>query len=304
MTASLSVIIVTFNSAQDIGTLLSSLHEHSGAAASEIIIVDNASSDDTRALIAQQYPSAQVIARSSNAGLSAAVNEGVAASSGRCVAVLNPDIRFAHDALTPLVDYLAEHPEAGVVAPKLLDEDGALQLSCRAFPGYSTALFGRYSLLSRIFPSNASTARYLMLNFDHTHTAGVDWVSGAAMVIRRDVFDAVGGWDPGLFLFSEDVDFCRRVHEAGYGVVYHPAAVLYHRIGISKHASSRVIIERHKSMWRYYRKHLAGWWPRDVATAAGISARCGWMLAAHGASGLHRQRFAGGVSRGRSVTQA
>ena len=131
----------------------------------------------------------------------------------------------------------------------------------------------------------------------------VDWVSGAGMMFRRDVFDALGGWDPGLFLFAEDVDFCRRVHDAGYRVVYHPAAVLYHRIGISKHPSSRVIVERHRSMWRYYRKHLGGGRLRDGATAAGITARCALILGAHGVNGGMASLRAA-ISREKPATQA
>jgi N-acetylglucosaminyl-diphospho-decaprenol L-rhamnosyltransferase len=218
------------------------------------------------------------VRRSTNAGLSAGINAGVEASSGEYVAVINPDVRFDADALSPLAAYLRAHRDAGVVAPKLLNDDGTLQLSCRAFPGYSTVFFNRYSLLTRLMPGNRRSRDYLMSDFDHASIRDVDWVSGAALMFPRRVFDELGGWDAGFFLFNEDVDFCRRASDAGYRVVYDPAAVVYHRIGISEAASARIIIERHKSIWRYYRKHLRRNLLVDTATSAGIAARCGLLL--------------------------
>jgi GT2 family glycosyltransferase len=273
-----SVVVVTHNSRSKVPALLAALRNHAPHA--EVVVVDNASSDGTAELIAREFPAVRLIARRTNVGLSAGVNEGVAATSGIYVAVLNPDIRFEADALSPLAVYLQAHAGVGVVAPKLLNDDGSLQFSCRAFPGYATALFSRYSILTRIFPRNAVSRRYLMTDFDHTAERDVDWASGAALMFPRAVFDAVGGWDPTFFLFSEDVDFCKRVHDAGYRVVYQPAVSMHHGIGISTSAAPRVVLERHKSMWRYYRKHMRGNIALDVFTAAGIAARCAYLLAA------------------------
>jgi GT2 family glycosyltransferase len=230
----------------------------------------------------REYPWVSVIARATNGGLSRAVNDGVAASSGTYVIALNPDTRIEHDALTPLAAYLREHSDCGVVAPKLLDDDGTLQLSCRSFPGYTTALFGRYSLLTRFVPGNRYSRDYLLTHFDHASTRDVDWVSGAAMMFPRVVWDRLGGWDAGFFMFNEDVDFCKRVRDAGMRVVYLPEAVVYHEIGVSKRAPARIVVERHKSMWRYYRKHMHGNVAFDVVTAVGIAARCGFVLGAMG----------------------
>lgn len=280
----MSAVIVTYNSRAHVPACLDSLRAHCPDA--EVVAVDNASADGTPELIARDYPWVRLIARTTNAGLSAGVNEGVAASGGSCVVVLNPDVRFDHDVLSPLAAYLREHADVGVVAPKLLDDDGTLQLSCRAFPGYSTAFFNRYSALTRLFPGNRASSRYLMSDFDHASVRDVDWLSGAALMFPRALFDVLGGWDAGFFLFNEDVDFCRRVHDAGYRVVYDPEVAVYHRIGISTSAAPRVIIERHKSMWRYYRKHLRGNFLRDAVTGAGIATRCGYVLAMSGARKL------------------
>jgi GT2 family glycosyltransferase len=255
-----------------------------------IIVVDNASSDGTASLIAREHPDVRLIVRASNGGLSAAVNDGVAASSGRYVMALNPDTRLANDALSPLVAFLRDHPGGGVVAPKLLDDDGTLQLSCRRFPGYGTAFFGRYAPLTKLLPGNRWSRDYLMLDYDHATTRDVDWVSGAAMMFPRAVFDRIGGWDAGFFMFNEDVDFCRRVHDAGMRVVYFPDASIYHTIGVSKRAPAKIIVARHRSMWRYYRKHMRGNVLLDVVTAAGIAGRCALTLAGAVANALLQRR--------------
>ncbi|MDE3096360.1 MAG: glycosyltransferase family 2 protein [Chloroflexota bacterium] len=279
MSVEASAVIVTYNSAWCIGRCLASLREHTRGVEYEAIVVDNASSDATCDVVAREHPWARLVARPRNDGLSAAINDGVAVAAGAYIAVLNPDAHVDADVLAPLAAYLRAHADAGVVAPKLLDDDGTLQLSCRAFPGYSTALFNRYSALTRLFPGNRLSRAYLLSDFDHTSERDVDWVSGAALMLPRRVFDEVGGWDPGFFMFNEDVDLCRRVRDAGYRVVYDPSVAVYHTIGVSKSASARMVVERHKSMWRYYRKHLRGGPLRDAATGAGIVLRCGVLLA-------------------------
>lgn len=278
MSVDVSVVIVTYNSRRHIDALLTSLAEHTRGVEYEVILVDNAASDGTAAHVREAFSAVRVIARTTNIGLSGGINDGVRASAGRYVAVLNPDIRFEHDALSVLAAFLREHADTGVVAPKLLNDDGSVQMSCRAFPGYAAALFNRYSLLTRLLPGNRYSRDYLMTGFDHATVRDVDWVSGAALMFPRAVFDELGGWDAGYFMFNEDVDFCRRVHDAGYRVVYEPAAVLYHRIGVSVSAPPRMIVARHRSMWRYYRKHLRGNIAVDAVTALGITARCGVML--------------------------
>ncbi|MBI5284280.1 MAG: glycosyltransferase family 2 protein [Chloroflexi bacterium] len=281
MTA-ISVVIVTYNSRRTVPACLASLAAHTSRDSCEVVVVDNASADGTPEMIASDYAWVRLVVRQRNDGLSAGINAGVEASRGEHVAVLNPDIRFDGDVLSPLAAYLRDHDDAGVVAPKLLNDDGTLQLSCRAFPGYSTAFFNRYSILTRLFPRNRVSSRYLMSNFDHSSLQDVDWVSGAALMFPRRVFDALGGWDPAFFLFNEDVDFCRRAHDAGYRVVYDPEVAVHHSIGISESTSPRIIIERHKSIWRYYRKHLRGGPLRDAVTGAGIAVRCCALLATNG----------------------
>ncbi len=282
MSVDVSVVIVTFNSRAVIGRCLDALQRYQGEASREVIVVDNASADGTADTVARDYPWVRLVRRASNGGLSAAINDGVVASTGIHILQLNPDTHFDRDVTTPLSRYLTDHPDVGILAPKLLNDDGSLQLSCRAFPGYATALFNRYSVLTRLLPGNRYSRDYLMADFDHSAERDVDWVSGAALMFSRAVHDRLGGWDADFFMFNEDVDFCRRAQDAGYRVVYEPAITVYHSIGASQSTSSRLVVERHRSMWRYYRKHLRGNAVRDAVTATGIAGRCGFVLAANG----------------------
>jgi hypothetical protein len=278
MNVDISVVIVTYNSRDVVGSAIEAVRANTRGITYEVIVVDNASPDDTGAFVAEHYPDVRVLHMPRNVGLSAAINDGIAASGGAYIMQLNPDCRLDGDALAALARYLGEHADAGVAAPKLLNDDRSVQLSCRSFPGYSTALFSRYSLLTRLWERNPVSTRYLMSDFDHAHTRDVDWVSGAAMMFPRAVFDRVGGWDARFFLFSEDVDFCKRVHDAGLRVVYHPEARVYHTIGISERPTTRAIVERHRSMWRYYHKHVRRGLLTDVVAGPGIALRLLWSL--------------------------
>ncbi len=280
-----SVIIVTFNGCDHVRRCLASVYEHTRDWPFDVVVVDNASSDGTPDMVQREFPQVRLVRRSRNSGFAAGVNEGIALSSSNAVLILNPDAELIGDVLPPMLSYLEQHPDVGLLAPKLLDSAGTVQLSCRAFPGYGTALFNRYSLLTRLFPRNHASSNYLMTQFDHSAIADVDWVSGAAWLLPRSTIDRVGTLDEGYFWSIEDVDYCQRIHRAGLRVVYFPDVSVVHRIGgSSSSAPSRAIIARHRGMWRYYTMYLR---PENivariglnVAVAGGISVRCAAQLA-------------------------
>jgi GT2 family glycosyltransferase len=278
----LSVVIVSYNGRDDLRRCLRSLVDNTQGISYEIIVVDNASRDGSADMVASEFPQARLIARASNAGFGAAANEGIAVASGEAVLLLNPDAMVNGNALPPMLHYLRGNPDVAVLGPRLLDEDGSLQLSCRRFPGYGQALFGRHSLLTRLFPRNRLSTSYLMTDWDHAATTDIDWLSGACMMLPRHTLEELGLLDEGYFMYNEDVDLCQRAHRAGYRVVYFPEAAVVHRIGGSSSTlPARSIIERHRSMWHYYRKHLRGGRLKDAATATGIALRCGLLLALH-----------------------
>ncbi len=277
----ITVVIVNFNSLAYVRRCLASLRGGGAEGVTwEMVVVDNASREAGVEGLAREFPEVRVIRRATNGGFATGVNAGVRAATAPTVLLLNPDTEVMPGALASLLAYARAHPDAGVIAPRIEDPDGALQLSCRRFPTFWAALFNRYSLLTRLAPRNSRSASYLMTDWDHASIREVDWVSGAAMLIPRATLARVGLLDEGYFFSIEDVDFCRRVHDAGLRVVYIPAATVRHRIGgSSRTAPARVVLARHRGMWRYYRRHLRGGLLLDTLTAAAIIARCGMQLA-------------------------
>jgi N-acetylglucosaminyl-diphospho-decaprenol L-rhamnosyltransferase len=275
----LSIIIVNFNAADELRGCLASIARHLAAIDHEVCVVDNASSDNSVDVVRQEFPDAHLIANRENRGFAVAVNQGIARTTGHVVLWLNPDCVLLDEGLLSIVRYFGEHPDVGVVGIQLLDPDGAIQISGRAFPSYDWALGHRHSVLTRWFPNNPYSRRYLQTDLDRQQIADVDWVSGACLLHPRRLMGAVGLLDEQFFMYCEDVDFCRRVKAAGLRVQYHPGARVMHHVGASaRHARRRVLIARHRSLWRYYRKHFRRDPMRDAAAATAIWTRCGAML--------------------------
>ncbi len=291
----ISVVIVSYNGRDYLKRCLASIYEQTQGLEFEVIVVDNASRDGTPEMVREEFPQAALVQRSSNAGFATAVNEGFRRAGSQAFFLLNPDSELTGNVLWPMLSYLREHPDIGILAPRLTDPDGSLQLSCRAFPDFSTALFNRYSLLTRLVPQNRFSRRYLMADFDHASVADVDWASAACWLVSRSAYEKIGPLDEGYFWSIEDVDYCQRLHRAGLRVVYFPEVTVRHRIGGSAATlPDRTVIERHRGMWRYYRSYLR---PERAAvrpvvdglTGAGILLRCGGQLALNALRRVTRQ---------------
>jgi hypothetical protein len=281
----LSVVIASYKGREYLRRCLSSLYAHTTGPTFEVIVIDNASGDGTPDMVRTEFPQATLIARAGNAGFSRAVNEGIERATGEFFLILNPDTEFTSNILPAMIDFLRPKEDVALIGPKLLDADGTLQLSCRSFPDFSAALFNRYSLLTRLFPGNRFSSRYLMLDFNHEKIGRVDWISAACWLVPRSTYQKIGPLDEHYFWTFEDVDYCRRAKRAGLDVVYFPQVSLIHHIGgSSRTVPARSIIARHRGMWRYYRTYMQ---PSNVAAravvtglaAAGIAARCGLHLA-------------------------
>lgn len=252
----LSLVVVTYRSRDHILACLASIEADRGTLETEVLVLDNASDDGTADLVRREAPAVRVIETGGNLGYSKAVNRGLAASTGRAVLVLNPDCIVRPGALAALVAWLEAHPRCAVAAPRILNPDGTVEWSARSYPTALTFLFNRYSLLTRAWPGNPWSRRYLLSDWDHASARSVDWVSGAAMCVRREAAEQVGGMDEAFFMFNEDVDWCRRFTLAGWSVDYVPQAEVVHAIGASKgRVADKVILERHRGMIHYFRKH-------------------------------------------------
>jgi len=278
----LSAVVINYKSRDALAECLDALTADARAAglALETVVIDNDSRDGSAEMLATRHPAARWIGNAENAGYARAVNQGIAATSAPFVLVLNPDCVPHAGALRALLDGLIARPRAAVAGPRLLNTDGSLEYSARSFPTPFTLLFNRYSLLTRLWPSNPWARRYLMSDWDHASEREVDWLSGACMLVRREAIAAVGGMDEKFFMFNEDVDWCRRFRDAGWASVYLPAATVTHHIGASqKRVAPRVIWARHLGMIRYFRKHHSRNPLATAAVAAVVMARAGLMLA-------------------------
>jgi GT2 family glycosyltransferase len=276
----LSVILVSFNTREHLRACLRSLYQYQ-VRDYEVIVVDNASWDGSAAMVAAEFPKTRLLRNSVNEGFAAGANAGLRAANGDVAVLLNPDSVLTHDAFSAPTAFMRSHADVGAVGLKILNPDGTLQLSVRRFPNLWAALFNRYSMLTRWWPNNPYSRRYLMSDWAHDRLSDVDWVSGACFMTSRAALDRVGYLDSGYFWGFEDVDFCQRLHRAGLRVVYFPDSSVIHAIGVSaRSVPAKALIARHRGMWRYYRSYLRSWPPVDAAVFAGIWLRCASLLAA------------------------
>ncbi len=228
----LSICIVSWNVRDDLLACLDSIYSGAGDLSVEVIVVDNASADDTALATAQRYPQVRVIENEDNRGFAAGCNQGIEQATGRYILLLNPDTLVPPEAPQQMVNFADQHPEAGIIGPKLLYPDGRLQYSCRHFPTITAAIF-RNTFFGRVMPRAASVADYLMSDWDHNEVRKVDWVSGACMLLRRELIEQIGLLDEQFFWGSEDVDYCWRAHKAGWQVLYTPQPEIIHAVGRS-----------------------------------------------------------------------
>lgn len=252
----LSVCIVSWNVREELQGCLNSLYG-GNRLAFEVIVVDNASTDDTVDVLAEQYPQVRLIQNEQNRGFAAGCNQSVGEGRGRYSLLLNPDTVVPPCGLDELVQFADQYPQTGIVGPKLVYPDGRLQYSCRRFPTITAAMF-RNTFLGRLIPNTRSVGDYLMADWAHNEVREVDWVSGACMLLRRELVADIGPLDEQFFWGSEDVDYCWRAHKAGWLVLYVPQPQIIHAVGRSSDkAIIPTIIKFHRSMYRLYRKHRA-----------------------------------------------
>jgi len=276
----LSVIIVNYFSERKLLGCLRSLDAEREPV--EVVVADNGSNSQNRASLVAAYPRVRWHSSGGNAGFAVASNIGAARAVSDKLLFLNPDTIVLPGTFSPLIRTLGS---AGVgrciLGCSVLDEDGAPQLSCRRFPDWRTIVAGRFSLLTRLFPANSWSVRYLMRDFGHDSNRRVDWVSGAAMAMSRATFEELGGFDEIFFMYFEDVDLCRRAAELGIPTLYFPEARVEHQIGgSSREVPVRALTYRHRSMWGYYRRYHGRLWLNPFAALL-ILGRLAMLVTGH-----------------------
>jgi len=222
--------------------------------AAEIIVVDNASDDGSAQMVQAEFPQVRLLANRHNAGFAAANNQAVAQARGRVLFLLNPDAYLLPGALAGLARFLHEHPEAAVVGPNVLNPDGSWQAAAFRFATLWD-LWCEAVFLSVLWPRSPLFARKELGGFNRDAVREVDWIQGCALLVRREVWDAVGPLDEGYWMYVEELDWCRRAKIMGYRIFFTPDAQVVHygKRSVAR-ARARVLPLGFRSHFRYYRK--------------------------------------------------
>ncbi len=255
----LSIIIVTFNSRSHVDACLTSIADQRSTVDHEIVVIDNASTDGTPALVRERWPAVRVIDAGANLGFARANNLGFRHTSAELVLLLNPDTRVGPGALSSLVALLGARPDAAIVGPRLVDEAGRPELSFGSMLSPLVEL--RRKTLSAAYERGVPlVAAYVAARARRMRE--VDWVSGACLLVRRADAEAAGLMDERFFMYTEDVDFCAAIRARGRRVLFTPDAEVIHARGRSR-ASATDATERayRRSQLVFYEKHHPGWVP-------------------------------------------
>jgi hypothetical protein len=250
-----AVAIINYNTRAALHRCLASLPSTVRGQPLRALVIDNASTDGSAALVRQSFPGIELVPNARNIGFARAVNQAASRTSERYLLVLNADTEISADAIAALYDFMELTPRAGVAGGKLVDEQGRLQHSCRRF--YTvTAIVLRRTPLGQLLPRHAALRHHLMLDWDHDDVRDVDWLQGSCLMLRRTALHEVGGMDGRFFLYFEDVDLCRRLHAAGWGVYYVPQARLVHSYRRGSHGRVISVAKVHHALssLRYFFK--------------------------------------------------
>lgn len=287
--SALAVVVVNYNAGEYLLRCVTSVVEASGGLALDLVVVDNASRDGSARLVSARTPQVRLIENATNRGLSAAWNQGARATDAPWILFLNPDAEVCHGDLEAVVKSGDGRPDVAVVGPVIRNPDGTIYESGRVFPGVLQAV--GHAFLGPFAPENRFTRAYRQTSWDRSTEREVDWVSFAAMLIRRSAFEGVGGFDEGFWLYGEELDLCTRLRAAGWKVLASPAVEVVHVGGVSTGRSRRTHLMHSQGVYRYYRKHRATGWRRVTLPLAWFALRArAELVALQERLGPRRQR--------------
>lgn len=249
----ISVVVVNYNSAPKLEQCLASLYADVSRLKTQVIVVDNASEDGSADMVERGFRRAELIRNAHNIGFARANNQAFEAARGRYVLLLNPDTTVTPGGVSSLVRFMDEHLGAAAVGPRIRNDDGSLQYSVRNFPSLRN-MAGETLLLHRLMPDAQSLSEVVRNESVYARDQEVPWISGAAMLIRRQALDDIGPLDEEFFLYSEETDWCYRAWQAGWSVCYTPSAEIMHHHGASD-SDPALFAHLVKSRLRFYAKH-------------------------------------------------
>jgi GT2 family glycosyltransferase len=255
----ISVVIVGWNARHYLELCLESLAATPPRRSMEVLVVDNASTDGSAEMIEARFPRVKLIRSSENLGFAKGNNVAIRQCQGRYIALVNPDVIVLPGCLDALADFLDQHPKVGNVGPRVLNPDRTLQSSCRQFPTLWNN-FCSASGLATAFKSSRFFSGEHMFFFLHDRTMAVEVLVGCFSMIRREAFDAVGLLDEGLFMYGDDVDWCRRCWNEGWQVVFYPGAEAIHDRGkTTAPYPVRFAVAQQRSILYCWTKHHGFW---------------------------------------------
>jgi GT2 family glycosyltransferase len=250
----MDVIIVNHNTRDHLRACLASLEPEW---ARQVIVVDNASTDGSAEMVEREFSWVALLAASSNPGYGAAANRAITQCRSPYVLLLNSDTRLRPGTLRALPAYFEQHPRVAIVGPRLLNPDGSLQPSCYSFPT-PLRVFLEESALHRLVRALPVVRSRYERTWAHDRSRRVDWVLGAALAIRREAFEGVGGFDESFFLYAEEVDLCFRLRAAGWEAHFTPEAAVVHAGGASTgQRRAEMAVQFFRSLVRFYRRHYS-----------------------------------------------
>jgi GT2 family glycosyltransferase len=273
----LSLLIVNWNGWSDLERCLTALGA-SGETDLDVLVIDNGSTDGSVAKLARCFPCVRVECNETNVGHTRAVNQGFSLVQGERILLLDPDTEIDRASIRLLERFLDERPDVSVVAPRTYNTDGSVQESARNFPSWLSGLFGRQSLLTRLFPHNPFSHRYLLRSqLGATEPFEVEQVSAACMLLRRKLISEVGPWDEGYGGYWVDTDWCMQLRKQKKRIYCVPqASVIHHENNrADKRKSPRRIWLFHQGAYRFYRKYYTRGWldPRALLALCALSVR-------------------------------
>ncbi|MCC6177945.1 MAG: glycosyltransferase family 2 protein [Chloroflexi bacterium] len=286
----LSVLVVSWNTRDLLERCLSSVHDRLAGIDSEIVVVDNASSDASADMVLTAFPDVRLVGNIENRGFARAVNQGIHASTGRYVMLVNSDATLVGDAARRMIDHLDRHPGVAAVGGKLLNPDGSFQGSYADFPSLSSEMLLATGLSRWVLPPGYPSRS----DADSREQRTVDWVCGAFMMLRRAALDDIGLLDEDYFMYAEEVDWCFRARRRGWSVAYLPDAVAVHMVGGSySRAPARRRSQVYRSKWLYLRKNVGPTHAltfRALVHAVSVAKLGAWALSGIGANRARQER--------------
>ncbi|MCS6862868.1 MAG: glycosyltransferase family 2 protein [Abditibacteriales bacterium] len=270
----LSIIIVNWNTCDLLRACLRSLRAACAAVAHEVIVVDNASTDGSAAMVAAEFPEVRLIVNAENVGYARGNNQGLERAQGEWLWLLNPDTEVLPNTVGTLLRFMQAHPDCGALGCKLLNPPletpgysplatdhrarTAHQHSCRTFPTPDVIIIEALGL-SRLFPRHRWFGKYRMTWWDYNDVREVEQPMASSLLLRREVVEQVGGMDEAFPIFFNDVDLCYRIKQAGWKIYFTPDAQVIHHGGAStRQVKPQMIRESHQSLLRFYEKHYRG----------------------------------------------